>query len=102
MTPVFLAGSLTEAELLKERLRQSGITAIIKNRELQGALGELPLTLLPEVCVVDERDVERALEEVAALENSGRTLLGPDIACPACGEDNPANFELCWKCRGDL
>jgi hypothetical protein len=102
MIPIFLAGNLPEAELLKERLRQSGIQAIIKNRELQGALGELPMTLLPEVCVVDDRDVERALEEVAALENSGRMAKEPDVRCASCGEDNPANFELCWKCRRDL
>ncbi len=26
----------------------------------------------------------------------------PDVACGHCGEQNPANFELCWSCRADL
>ena len=24
---------------------------------------------------------------------------GPSWTCPGCGEDNPGNFEECWKCQ---
>ncbi|MEM0915033.1 MAG: hypothetical protein AAGK09_10540 [Planctomycetota bacterium] len=23
---------------------------------------------------------------------------GPDWVCPSCGEENPGNFQVCWKC----
>ena len=25
--------------------------------------------------------------------------VGPSWKCPGCGEDNPGNFEECWKCQ---
>lgn len=102
MTPVFLAGSLFEADLMVERLKQNGIAAIVRNRELQGALGELPMTLLPEVWVVEDSDYEAALAELKDVEASGLQAKGPEITCTSCGEKSPGNFELCWKCRKDL
>jgi hypothetical protein len=102
MTPIFLAGSLPEAELLVARLHQNGIEAMVKNRELQGALGELPLTLLPEVYVLNDADYEAARRHVEDVEQSRLKMDGPEQTCPACGETSPANFELCWKCRSDL
>lgn len=26
---------------------------------------------------------------------------GPEWTCSGCGENNPANFELCWNCGGE-
>src|SRR5690606_28394650 len=101
MFSVYLAGSLPEAHLMVERLRQCGIEAVIRNRELQGALGELPMTLLPDVCVLREADQENARLQIAAVVNNYDPS-SPEIACGACGELNPSNFELCWKCRADL
>lgn len=28
-----------------------------------------------------------------------RSDAGPSWRCPGCGEDNPGNFEECWKCQ---
>jgi predicted amidophosphoribosyltransferase len=35
--------------------------------------------------------------EAARQDDSEASLL-----CAACGEESPANFELCWKCRKPL
>lgn len=36
----------------------------------------------------------------------GLAVLAPSVdaivICPACGEENPAGFELCWQCGGPL
>lgn len=102
MIPVFLAGSLSEADLMVERLKQNGIPSLVRNRELQGALGELPMTMLPEVWVLNDSDYEAARAELAEVEANSDGAKGPEITCSSCGETSPGNFELCWKCRKDL
>jgi len=102
MYRVYQAADLTEAELLLQRLSDRGIPARVRNRFLQGALGELPLSVRPEVCVLEERDVSAARLCVDEMEQALRSPTGPDVKCGRCGEDNPSNFEVCWKCRADL
>lgn len=102
MKSIYLAGSLMEAELFRDRLRQSGIDSMVKNREIQGALGELPLSLLPEVWILDDKDLEAAQDEAQAFEARRKQDSGPDKICNHCQEENPGNFELCWKCRAEL
>jgi hypothetical protein len=102
MLPVYQAPSLPEAELFRQRLQQLGIEAVIRNDHLQGALGELPANLLPEVCVIRDKDFEAARAQVAEIEHVASEPPGPERLCSACGETSPANFELCWKCRADL
>lgn len=100
MTPLYLAQDLADAELLAHRLESCGISAFIRNRELQGMLGELPFSLRPEVCLLDARDLARA-EVVKEQYQRNRTtpLIGEERLCASCGELSPPNFELCWKCR---
>lgn len=53
---------------------------------------------LPEVWVVDANDpMVRAILE-RYLEQKKQPELG-ERRCSACGEESPANFEVCWKCR---
>ena len=103
MLVVYRAADLTDAALFRERLAQLGIRSGLRNDMLQGALGELPLTLRPEVFVFDEADVGPARRCVAEFEAS-RSVdeVAGEVRCPQCGEDNPSNFELCWKCRAEL
>lgn len=44
-------------------------------------------------------DVEKA-QGILAAPAPGPTE-GP-VKCPACGEENPANFGACWSCNGSL
>jgi hypothetical protein len=102
MWVIYRAMDLTDASLLRERLSAAGIQSGLRNDLLQGALGELPLTLRPEVYVLSESDVAPSRQLVAEFEAALERPLGPEILCPHCGEENPANFEMCWKCRRDL
>lgn len=40
--------------------------------------------------------VRQALEDLHATRAAGS---GADWQCPACGEQNPGNFSLCWNCE---
>jgi putative signal transducing protein len=100
--PVYHAKDLIEAELLLQRMQDRGIPAAVQNGFLLGLLGELPLSVRPTVCVLEERDVTAAQlcirEMVAALQAPEL----PDRVCPSCGDTSPGNFEECWKCRCEL
>ena len=100
---IYRASSLPEAHLLRGMLEAEGIHALVKNELLAGAIGELPMmSTLPEVWLVRGKDEARARTVLDAYRERSRSKLGPDVACPACGADNPSNFELCWRCRKPL
>jgi hypothetical protein len=99
MRDVYQAGSLHEAQMLVDRLAEVGIRTFVRNEHLQGALGELPVSLHPVVCVVDDQQWSMAREVVIAFERARRADPGPDRVCDACGETSPGNFQVCWKCR---
>lgn len=100
--PVYRAENLQDATLLGNRLQAAGVAYRIRNQALQGALGELPMSLTPEVCVLDAKDVRSAREIVRAYEEALRTPVEGELICAACGESSPSNFELCWSCRAEL
>jgi hypothetical protein len=102
MFPVYGAKDLIEAELLLQRLRDRGIPSALKNGFLLGLLGELPLSVRPTVCVLEERDQSAAALCVREMEAALRAPELPDRECARCGETSPGNFEECWKCRADL
>jgi hypothetical protein len=100
VTPLYSALDATDAQLLGDRLESAGIEFVIRNLHLQGAVGELPASIRPEVCIVRPRDMARAEEVKAEFERNRRDpLVGPERRCLACGEMSPPNFELCWSCR---
>lgn len=90
---------MVEAQLLVDRLRQEGIVTYLRNEALQGALGELPVSLHPEVCVVHHADAGRALQIVVAFELAQHAAQVEPRFCGGCDEHSPGNFEVCWKCR---
>ncbi|MCH2110540.1 MAG: DUF2007 domain-containing protein [Polyangiaceae bacterium] len=101
MIPVYSAADWTDAELMRARLAERGLKVTLRNTFLQGALGELPANLAPEVCVFNEADARLARQWVEEFEGDQRAD-GPEQTCPHCGEKNPSNFELCWSCRQPL
>jgi hypothetical protein len=52
------------------------------------------------VWVDNPDDAERARALIDAFHRGGNT--GPAVKCRACGEENPASFDLCWNCGRDL
>lgn len=100
MIRVFQAADLPQAHLLVGLLRHAGIEAQVLNEHARGGLGDIPFgETYPEVWIAQPRDLERAKQLIGEFElrrEPGR------IFCRACGEENPDNFELCWKCGAAL
>jgi hypothetical protein len=100
---LYSAGSLYEANLILDLLREVLIRAEVRNENLVGLVGLLPESAtLPTIWITNEGDFERARAVVDQYEARRSEKPPPDIACPQCGEMNPGNFELCWKCRSEL
>lgn len=89
--------SLAHIGHLKNLLEQAGISCLIKNDQLSGALGEIPfLDCLPELWVVRDQDVPRA-EAILAAVHAPAADRG-DWRCPRCGETVEGFFAVCWQC----
>jgi len=99
MKDVYYAHTLHEAQLLVDRLAERQIVTFVRNSELQGMLGELPMTMRPVVCVVNDADWEQARKIANDFEAASLADPGPDRPCPQCGESSPGNFQVCWNCR---
>jgi len=100
---LYAAGSLYEAQLLLDQLREAGLAVELRNENLVGMIGFLPeSTTQPTIWLENPEDWERARAMVDAFEERRATEVDTEITCPACGEQNPGNFELCWKCRAAL
>lgn len=100
MKRVYNAANLPDAHIVAGALAARGIRVRIFNANAAGAMGELPVdAAAPQVWVEDPRDETRAR---AAIEDLLRADHGPSRRCPACGEDNPPAFDLCWSCGRGL
>lgn len=102
MHKLYLAADLIDAHLLLHRLNAAGIEAQVLNEHAAGGVGELaPDDAAPEVWIVHERDLERALGIVEDYESDLEEPEGGaagTLRCPHCGEENPETFEVCWSC----
>ena len=101
MKRFYSAADLQQAHLLASLLREAGISCHVFNEHLQGGVGEIPFTQAwPELWLVNPADEARARAIVAAFEQPQPDE--PARRCPGCGEENPANFETCWRCGDSL
>jgi len=101
MERFYTALNRIDAYLLLHRLQQAGIVAHIFNEHMSSIVGDVPPDVAqPQIWLERGNDRMRAEAVVAALA-AERALTG-SVFCPACGEENPANFELCWKCGGGI
>lgn len=100
MKRVHTASNLPEAHLMLDLLGHRGIRARIFNANASSLAGELPIDCsLPQLWVEDPRDADRAREVIDAFLRSGNAA---PVKCPACGEENPGSFDLCWSCGAGL
>jgi hypothetical protein len=102
MIEIFRHANLIKVSLYQRKLEEQGIATLIRNETI--AMTEISIPVFyPNLCIMNEEDHERALEilkEVIRLEQIESSA--PDISCPSCNEMNPANFETCWSCAGEL
>ena len=85
-----------DAYLLLHRLQHAGVAAHIST-----STGDVPPDIAqPQVWLEHATDRPRAERVLAALQEERRKT--GSRRCSACGEDNPANFELCWSCGASL
>lgn len=99
MKCVYTAESLIDGQMVVDLLTLAGIPCLLFNQNAVGGLGDLPVTY-PEVWVKRDRDLEKARDTIADFEN--RPPPTSDKSCDTCGENNPATFEVCWRCNGAL
>jgi hypothetical protein len=101
MERFYIALNRFDAYLLLHRLQHAGIAAHVFNEHVQSIAGEVPLDVVqPQVWLENSGDRSRAERELAAMQRE-RAQTG-SVRCRDCGEENPANFELCWKCGRSL
>lgn len=101
MHKLYVAANLQEAHLINGMLASAGIDAQIFNQHSQGALGEIPFgEAYPEIWLADTADLAAARKIIAAYERP--VGIAKDVPCPACGEDNPFDFSICWHCGSAL
>ena len=100
MKRVHTAANLPEAHLLVDLLADRGIRARVLNANASSLAGELPIdAAMPQVWVDDAADAARAREVIDTFIRSPSSAARK---CPACGEDNPGSFDLCWSCGAGL
>lgn len=94
---VYRAANVLEAHSLKGMLESSRIPVRLQGESLSAAAGELPADVLevgiwvPQSCLIPAARLLSAYEQAEP----------PGWCCPRCGEQNGAQFELCWQCGHD-
>jgi hypothetical protein len=101
MIRVYGAADLQDAHIVLGLLRQAGIEATVLNEHARGGLGDIPFgEAYPEVWIEDDRDVQRARTIIHQYQST--PVNTATRKCAACGEESPANFDLCWNCGAKL
>ena len=101
MKKIYSAANLVEAQIMLDLLGHVGIKARLFNEHAQGGLGDISfIQAYPEVWVINDHDQERAKKVAHHYDQS--PIETAVVFCPACGEENPRNFQLCWHCGAGL
>ena len=82
---------------MKGALEVEGAGVRLSGEGRSGALGELPVDLLQVTLMVCEQDRQlagRIIERYQQRQGNG-------WLCGQCGEENGANFDICWRCHHD-
>ena len=95
MHVVYKAADPLEATIIRDLLREAGLSAECLDQMAMGAQGELSANLFPRVAVRWKQEVERARELIADYEHSPHAA---EWRCRHCGEQVAGNMGLCWNC----
>ncbi|MDP1823511.1 MAG: hypothetical protein Q8L48_09720 [Archangium sp.] len=91
----------TEGQLARLALEQESIEVDLIGEQLSVLQGAIPSSEVMVELWVEPEQLERAQRVLSASlrENAKGSV---DVRCPSCGASNPANFDVCWSCQGDL
>lgn len=95
MHVVYKAADPLEAAIVRDLLREAGLSAECLDEQAWGGQGELPANLFPRVAVRWQQEVARARELIRDYEHSPRQA---DWRCRSCGEEVDGSMGLCWNC----
>ncbi len=85
-----------QAAMVRDMLEEEGISCLLRNDQLFGAMGEIPLVeCFPELWVVDDEVYPRASLLLKGLLRSDDAAEG--WIC-RCGEELEGQFGACWRC----
>ena len=97
MKKIFSASNLMEAQIVLDLLEHALIPAQLMNQHAQGGVGDIPFTqAYPEVWVIRDTDYDRGCKIIQQYEATPHS--DSIVRCPSCAEENPENFQLCWRC----
>ena len=100
MIKVFEDFDFSRVGQLQSVLEADGIRTFLKNQFGFGGTGELPFVeTVPQLFILDQRDLPRARELIAAVAAGGPG--GEPWTCGACREENDGHFERCWNCGAE-
>jgi hypothetical protein len=90
---------------LQSKLESEGIATFMRNQALSSTEVTIP-AFYPAICVLEAEDAPRAKALIKSAlqsrETGGAATEEAAWICKSCGESNPANFEICWKCEVPL
>ncbi|MBN8470642.1 hypothetical protein JYJ95_29385 [Corallococcus exiguus] len=90
-----------EARMLAGALESAGLSVDIRGESLVPLSGEIPSTEAWVELWLWPQELEAGRQVLAELQ-ANQEAASRSVACPRCGEENPANFELCWSCELEL
>lgn len=98
MKRVLSGYSLPDATHFKNLLELAGVECVMKNRDLSGGIGDLPVFDCTPELWVEEAHAARA---EALIRESMRPVSGiAPWRCERCGEENEPQFAACFRCSG--
>lgn len=99
MTEIFRKHDGATVGHLQSLLEAEGIRTFFRNEYVSGmAISEFTPTL----CIINDADVDRAVELIRTYIGSSRDESSPELTCPKCGETCPGTFAACWNCGTSL
>lgn len=104
MAFVYEAINMREGGLIVAYLAGHGVPAEVVGGNHHSVRGELYNLrgMLPQVHILDDRDLERAKALLADYEAMLKTgVAGEPWTCPQCGESLEPQFQSCWRCQTD-
>ena len=103
MKELFRERDYTRVGYFQTVLEAEGIPTFVRNENTVTFMTEIPIPeFYPALCVVNDEDYDAAIELLRKHVKEDEVLSQQSVACPKCGESNPANFEICWSCSTAL